>query len=154
MAKAQVKSLADEATVARYVGYSKLRRDKDGVVTGVLHTAFELRPATADRAAESYLSAAQLDVFPGARSAKLKALVKAYDPHPLIVRANGAFTLGQVGPIKAACQRFGRPVRIVNAPKKNLSCYVEVRQFSSDVLELLQDLADQTWCDVVPVSSI
>lgn len=154
MAKAKVKPLADAATVARYIGYSKLRRDKHGAVTGVLHTAFELRPATVGRAAETYLSAAQLDVFPGDRPAKLKALVKAYDPHPLVIRANGAFTLGQAGRIKASCQRFGRPVRIVNAPKKNLDCYVEVRQFKSDVVELLQDLADQTWCDVVPVGSI
>lgn len=148
MAKPAVKPLPEAATVARYVGYSKLRRDADDNVLGVLHTAFELRPN------ETYLSAAHLDHFTGSREEKLSALKIAYDPHPLKVKANGAFALGYVGSIKATCASFDRPVRIVNAPSKNLDCYVQVRQFRSDLIDLLDALADETWCDVVIVKDI
>jgi len=148
MARAPVKPLPDGATVARYVGYSKLRRDADDNPVGVLHTAFELRPN------EEYLSAAHLDHFDGVRSEKLSALKAAYDPHPLQLKPNGAFALGEVAAIKTACASFARPVRIVNAPSAKLDCYVQVRQFKSDLIDLLNLLADEAWCDFVVVKDI
>lgn len=148
MAKAPVKPLPDQSTVARYVGYSKLRRDKHGEAIGVLHTAFSLRPN------EATLSAAHLDHFNGTRIGKLSALKVAYDPHPLVVKPNGAFTLGNVAEIKDTCETYGRTIRIVNAPSKHLDCYVEVRQFKDDVVDLLAILADDTWSDFTIVRDI
>lgn len=148
MAKPSIKSLKDDAIVARYAGYSKLRRNKDDDVIGVLHTAFELRPN------EEYLSAAHLDHFSGSKIEKLSAMKMAYDPHPLQVKPNGAFTLGEVGKIKSCCATFAIPVRIVNAPSKNLDCYVQVRQFKDDIIELLNTLSEETWCDFIVVKDI
>jgi hypothetical protein len=148
VAKTPVAPLPNNDRIARYVGYSKLRRDKDDNAIGVLHTAFELRPG------DAYLSAAHLDHFAGADLQKLSSMKIAYDPHPLEIRQNGAFTVGQVGAIKESCEGFSRPVRIVNAPSKTLSCYVQVRQFKSDLLELLDALASDSWREFTLVKNI
>lgn len=148
MAKSAVKAISDADRVTRYVGYAKLRRDGDGEPVGVLHTAFELRSG------EEYLSAAHLDAFEGSDIQRLSEVKAAYDPHPLVVRENGAFTVGIVAEIKETCAGFERPVRIVSAPKKKLGCYVEVRQFRSDDLDLLNALAEDAWGDFTLVKNI
>lgn len=149
MAKSPVAPLPDDSRVARYVGYGKLRRDGEtGDVVGVLPTAFVMRPI------DAYLSAAHMDAFQGTDLERLSALKKAYDPHPLQVKVNGAFTVGRVEEIKATCVAYHRPVRIVGAPNDKLKCYVQVRQFRSDVLELLNALADDVWGDFTLVKHI
>jgi hypothetical protein len=154
MAKTSIRQISDGHSIARYAGYSKLRRDRDGNAIGVLYSAFELRPATATRAAETYLSSAWLDSFPGARNAQLKAMVVAYDPHPLVIKPSGAFAIGKAGEIKAACSSFKQSIRIVNSPRPNLACYVEVRQFNSNERDLLDLLADEVWSDITLVKNI
>ena len=62
--------------------------------------------------------------------------------------------MGEAGKIKATCLSFNRPIRIVNAPAKKLDCYVEVRQFKDDLIDLLNDLADEVWADFVIVKDI
>jgi hypothetical protein len=148
MARSPVAPLPEHSRVARYVGYSKLRRDGEGVAIGVLPAAFALRPG------EAYLSAAHVDAFSGSSLERLSALRAAYDPHPLVIKRGGAFTVGVVGEIRAACASHERPVRIVTAPKSKLDCYVEVRQFRDDSLDLLNALADEAWAEVTLVAAI
>lgn len=149
MAKAPVTSLPDDSRIARYAGYSKLRRDGEtGEVFGVLPTAFEMRPI------DKYLSAAHVDAFPGSDFERVAAMAKAYDPHPLVVKKGGAFAIGRVDAIKATCATYERPVRIVSSPKPDLACYVEVRQFKSDVLAMLSALANESWSDFTLVKDL
>lgn len=112
------------------------------VMVGVFPQAFELRMD------EEYLSTSWLEYFPGSRSERLKATVKAFSAMRTVKKRHG-MAIGNVGSIKNACNSFGLKVRIVNEPDILNPAYTAIRRFKSDNVSLLGLLANSIWSDVV-----
>lgn len=148
MARATVKNIPEDHVVVRYCSPARLRRDEHNNAIGVLPDAFRLRSG------EAYLSAGWLDKFEGEREQKLRLVLKAYDPSPLEIKPNGGFALGKVLGIKEVGRSHGQSFRIVSEPKKTNACYVAVRQYRDDVEEMLSQLADEAWADLVQIKDI
>lgn len=121
-----------------------MRHPDTHTILGVFPQAFELRPAD-----EGALSCAWLQHYPGARPAQVVASITQFKI-AMTVRPSGAFTVGDVSGIKETCQRYGVGIRIVHAPEPNHIAHSEVRRFSDSELELLQALADDSWCEIYP----
>lgn len=136
------KDLPDADHIVRHVPRSGLRIS-DGVVVGVLHTTFRLRPADGHA-----LSAAWLEFFNGSVDQQFAGVIDAFVGNRKIKKRE-AFAIGQVLDVKKACQKFGVKVRIVHDPLPGFQSHASVRQFQDSDDQLLEALADEAWADSV-----
>lgn len=140
MKKGQNLFLSDH--VVRQVSPGRLRKDADGNVVGVLHTAFE-RPETHDG-----LSVSRLEHFPGERDDQLRATVGAIRNSLPSMSKNSGFVVGNVEAIKNNCLEHNQKIRIIYMPEDDNPAHSELRQFprSNDIL--FEELATETWCEL------
>lgn len=90
--------LPDDDHCVRYVPWTRLRKDEEENVIGVLGAAFRLRDE------EEYLSATWAEFFPGAtHQDRIVASVRTLRASSINVRPKSGFAIGCVGEIKRAC---------------------------------------------------
>jgi hypothetical protein len=140
--------LPPEHHVVRYVPWSKLRKDEDDHVLGVLGEAFKLRPS------EKFLSTTWLEYFAGSRATKIKGAVRAIRASKLKPGGKSGFTIGKVASIIAACADRGHKIRIVHEPEDDNKAHASVRQFPRENMELLELLAAVAWSELVRNSEV
>jgi len=129
--------------VVRYVPFSRLRRDENDNVLGVLGLAFKLRDQ------EPYLSATWLEYFPGGRAEQVKAAVWAIRASELRPGGKSGFAIGNVGAILRVCADRKHKIRIVHEPEDDNKAHVAVRRMPRDDADLLEILAAETWAELV-----
>jgi hypothetical protein len=139
----RVKKLLPEHHIVRYVPWSKLRKDEDDNVVGVLHEAFKLRSD------EEFLSATWLEYFRGSRVAKVTAAVHAIRASKLKPRPKSGFAIGNVAAITRACAERRHKIRIFHEPEDDNKAHASVRQFPREDIELLELLAAAAWSELV-----
>jgi hypothetical protein len=137
--------------VIRYVPWSKLRKNEDDEVIGILGEAFKLREN------EKSLSATWLEYFQHTiREDQIVEAVKAMRANGSpVVKPKSGFALGKVNDIQSACiERKVKNVRIVYSPSDNNEAHVSVRSLPGDDSRLLELLAEEAWAELILNSSI
>lgn len=140
--------LPAEHNVVRYVPFSKLRKDENDNVIGVLGVAFKLRDS------ESYLSTTWLEYFAGNREEKIVSAVKAIRASSISPGGKSGFAVGNVGSIIAACAARNHSIRVVHEPEDDNKAHASVRRMPRDDGELLEILAAEDWAELVLNSEI
>lgn len=140
--------LPSEHHVVRYIPWSKLRKDDNDNVLGVLGVAFQLRHG------EKVLSATWLEYFSGERDEQIIAAVHAVRASDLKPGGKSGFAIGKVGVIATACANGGHKVRIVHEPGADNKAHVGIRRMPRDDAELLEILAAEAWAELVLNSQI
>ncbi|MGQ0672818.1 MAG: hypothetical protein ACT4N2_08080 [Hyphomicrobium sp.] len=130
------------------VSPSRLRKDENNVVVGVLHTAFERKPD------EEGLSVTWLEYFAGTRAVQEVAAVHAMRASNITPGKNAAFAVGNVGAIADTCAERGHKVRIVHWPEQDNKAHAEIRQLPRDDLQLLERLAATVWASTILNSDV
>jgi hypothetical protein len=141
-------TIPSEHHIVRYIPWSKLRKDENDDVLGVLGVAFQ------PRLGEKALSATWLEYFPGEREVQITAVVHAVRASDLKPGAKSGFAIGKVVVITAACANRGHKVRIVHEPRVDNKAHVGVRRMPRDDAELLEILAAEEWAELVLNSEI
>ena len=131
-----------EHHVVRCVPWSKLRKDEDDHVLGVLGEAYKLRPS------EEILSTTWLEYFASPRAAQIKAAVRAIRASKLKPGGKSGFAIGKVAAIIAACADRDHKIRIVHEPEDDNKAHTSVRQFPREDMELLELLAAIVWSEL------
>lgn len=128
----------------RYVSWSKLRKDDNDNVVGILGTAFKLRPD------EEGLSASWLEYFPGDHQEQIYAVVHDLRNSKVKVTPKSGFAIGNVGAILSACnsRNKSKKTRVVYTPSEENKSHVEVMSLSNDD-ELLDMLASEIWSELI-----
>ena len=144
------RKLSDGEHIIRYVPFSKLRRDEDDNVIGVLGAAFKMRPV------DDYLSVTSLEYFAGRRQEQVVSAVHAIRASDLEVKSKGGFAIGNVGRICEVCSTCaGRyKLRVLHEPENDNKAHVAVRRFPKEDDELFELLASDAWSEVVKNSDV
>lgn len=137
------KSLPPDHHVIRYVSPSRLRKDENQKVVGILHTAFE-RPES-----HKGLSVTWLEYFSGVRPEQLTAAVQAIRASDITPSKNGGFAVGNVKAIGMASAERHHKIRIIHWPVDDNKAHAELRQFPRDDQELFERLAVKEWSELV-----
>ncbi|MGO9485155.1 MAG: hypothetical protein ACLPX9_11310 [Rhodomicrobium sp.] len=132
-----------EHHVVRYVPWSKLRKDENDNVLGVLGEAFKLRPD------EKSLSTTWLEYFAGDRSTQVTAAVKAIRASNLKPGGKSGFAIGNVESVASACADRKHKIRVIHEPEDDNEAHTSVRRFPRDDPELLELLAAGAWSYLV-----
>jgi hypothetical protein len=140
--------LPPEHHIVRYVPWSKLRKDEDDHVLGVLGEAFKLRPS------DKVLSTTWLQYFASPRAAQIRAAVCAIRASKLKPGGKSGFAVGNVAAITAVCADRGHKIRIVHEPEDDNKAHTSVRQFPREDMELLELLAAVAWSELVCNSEV
>jgi hypothetical protein len=130
-------------SLIRNVSWSKLRKDADDNVVGVLPDAFVLRVG------ENELSTTWLEYFSGNRSQQIIDAVHAircsnYKPGP-----KGGFAIGVVRKISAAAASKGTAIRVLHEPEDDNVAHAVIRRWPRESEDLFDLLADEIWNELV-----
>ncbi len=140
--------LPAEHHVVRYVPFSKLDKDEDDNVRGILWTAFQ--PRAADK---NELSTTWLEYFAGTRAERISGAVYALRAS-IDVGKKAGFALGNVGAITQTCREHKHKIRIVHDPDDDNKAHSSVKRMPENDQGLLEVLAAETWAELVLNSSI
>lgn len=136
--------LPEEDQIVRYVPWSKLRKDEDENVLGVVGVAFRLRED------EEFLSATWLNHFPDVPPGQMYHCVQAIRNSSLKVGTKSGFAIGAVGAIKSSCLARGKKIRVIHEPEPDNSGHTALRQWPRDDEQLLDLMAeDALWGNYV-----
>ena len=135
--------LPPEHHVVRYVPWSKLRKDENDNVLGVLGEAFRLRET------EKGLSVTWLEYFEGDRPAQVIKSVKAIRASNLRPGGKSGFAIGEIAAVTTACAERKHKIRVVHEPEDDNKAHASVRRLPRDDLELLELLATTAWSELV-----
>ena len=131
----------------RHVPWSKLRKDENDNVLGLLPQAFQLRPQ------ETSLSLNWLEFFEGNHSARTEKAVRELRKVKHIGQRS-VFAIGKVGGVKEICKQNGREIKIVYAPTTGIPSHAEIRNLPRDDLVTLDAIATQGFLECVYNSDI
>ncbi|WP_020161290.1 hypothetical protein [Methylobacter marinus] len=136
--------------IIRYIPWTKLRKNENGEVIGIISEAFKIRDT------EKYLSATWLEYFQRPlRKDQIIAAVEEMRASNLAVKPKSGFSLGKVSDIESVCtKRNIKNIRIVYSPSDNNAAHVAVKSLPGDDLELLELLATEAWAELILNSSI
>ena len=142
------RKLDDDHHIVRYVPFSKLRKDEDDNVIGVLWTAFQRRES------EDTLSGTWLEYFAGERDEMIARTVRAIRASNIDVRPKSGFAIGRVDAIREACATKNHQIRILHEPEDDNHAHAVVRRLPRDDEDLLELIANTAWAEVVLNSTI
>jgi hypothetical protein len=126
------RKLPPDNHIIRYVPWTRLRKNKNDEVIGILGDAFKLREG------EQYLSATWLEFFNNLGEEPRIEAIRAIRLTPLIVRPKSGFAIGKVSTIQSACMKYKvKNVRIIHSPNK------------SNEAELFEHLATEAWAELI-----
>jgi hypothetical protein len=131
----------------RHVPWTKLRKDAEDNILGVLATAFRLRDG------ETYLSATWVEHFGDLSPANVHAAVHAIRA-ARSVGAKSGFSAGIVGDIVNACATVQSAIRIVCEPDGINTGHTAVRRWPKDNQDLFEVMATDKWAELFLNSSI
>ena len=142
--------LPPEHHIVRNASWTKLRKDENDNVIGVLGEAFKMRKV------DAYLSTTWLEYFPGARADQISAAVRAMRASNLTIPTKSGFAIGNIGKIAAAAEASVKAykLRILHEPAPDNKAHAAVRRFPPDDMELFELLASEAWSQVVLNSAI
>lgn len=133
-----------EHHLMRYVPFSKLIRDDDDNVIGVLGEAFKLRPS------EEYLSATWVQFhLKGDLQRDIEAAVHTIRASELKPTPKSAFVTGKVEGIDAACRAKGRKIRFIHEREADNEAHAALRHWPNEMPELFDRLASVEWSSIV-----
>ena len=143
--KMPITYLPAEDHVVRYVSWSRLRKDEDDNVIGVLGAAFRLRKE------EEYLSATWAEFFNGGHDERIAAAVRAVRASKLDVKTRSGFAVGKVSRIKEAClaDKAKHKIRVIHERAEDNEAHTALRGWPQDNEPLLELLAEEAWGDFV-----
>lgn len=128
-------NLPDEDHIVRYVPWTRVAKDADDNVLGILPEAFQRRED------EDGLSVNWLErVGASDMAAALQATVSLIG-NTMKVGKKARLTVSNVHKFKDICAQRGQQVRIIHAPEEGNEPHSEVRRIPRDDLRLLEDLA-------------
>ena len=127
-------SLPEQDHIMRYVPRSRLRRDEDGNVLGILPQAF------AHRDGEEFLSVNWLEHFKQDRTSNLSRCVDAQRA-TLDVGKNCVYAVAVVEKVKQVCASKQKTVRIVYQPTKGNVAHSALHVRHNEDLNIMSDLA-------------
>lgn len=133
-----VKPLADEHHVIRYAPWSKLRKDEDENVHGLLPQALELRPG------EEYLSVTWIEFFEGEPHEQYLCAVSTLRSS-IDTRPKGAMAKANVGKMRDICRQRSAPIRIVHEPEDPNEAHAAIRRVPFDNMDLLDRLVTEAF---------
>jgi hypothetical protein len=138
-----ITNLPDDDHILRLVPWSRVRKDEDGNVTGILGEAFRLKDG------EQSLSVNWMERIPGEQAERLRAAArlirdtqdsKKIGPKSRLARL-------QVGKTKNLSATKNAKIRIVHEPIEGNEPHSSIRQISRDDLELLEIIASEAVID-------
>jgi hypothetical protein len=137
--------LDPEHHALRYVPWSKLRKDEDDNVLGVLGDAFKLRES------DEYLSATWVEFFVGSHDECVVSAVQAVRGSRVDVKPRSGFAVGKVAHIRDTCLADEKKIRIrfIHAPEDDNEAHAALRNWPRDNDDLLALLAEDSWSRVV-----
>jgi hypothetical protein len=138
------RKIPDDNNVLRYVPWSRLRRDGNDKVIGILGEAFHLRELDKGR-----LSTTWLEYFGSNNDESLSQAVRAIRASSLVVSPKSGFAKGHISSIKIACLKYKSKIRIVRSPSKDNDAHASVVGLPEDNSELFELLASEAWSDLV-----
>jgi hypothetical protein len=141
MASKRQKKIPLSDHVVRYVSWSRLRKNANDEVIGVLGEAFKMRDT------ETSLSTTWPEYFQGSHKDQIIAAVRAIRGSKLGVKPKSGFAIGVVGTIQAECAERDYSVRILHEPKDDNEAHAAVRSLPREDMELLESLATGAWAE-------
>lgn len=136
--------LLDEERIVRFVPWTKLRKDEDDNVLGVLPDAFALKDG------EPSLSVTWCEYYAGVADEQLRCAIEAIRGS-IKVGGKARFALGEVGRVRACAE--GRPnarrLRIIHDPEDNNPAHASLINWPRDDLQLLELLAETEWSQLL-----
>ena len=135
--------LKAEHHVVRYVSWTRLRKDEDDNVLGVLAAAFTLRRG------EKYLSATWAEFFQGPRRVQIEGAVRAIRASSIQVSPRSGFAVGNIGRVGEACQSCGHRIRFLHEPEADNAAHSALRRWPRDADDLFELLAEDAWSETV-----
>ena len=137
--------LPDSDHVVRYVPWSRLRKDENDNVIGVLGAAFRLRDG------EDYLSATWAEFFRGTHNERVSLAVKAIRASKVDVKPRSGFAVGNVGRVKSTCLADERKhkIRVIHEKTDDNQAHTALRFWPRDNEQLLELLAESEWSTTV-----
>jgi hypothetical protein len=138
------RKIPDDNHVIRYVPWSRLRRNGNDEVIGILGEAFHLREKDKGR-----LSATWLEYFDPNGEELLIQAVRTIRASLLVVKPNSGFAKGNISTIKVACMKYKSKIRVVHAPSGGNNAHVSIIGLPEDNSELFELLASEAWADLV-----
>jgi hypothetical protein len=127
-------SLPEQDHIMRYVPRSRLRRDEDDNVLGILPQAF------ANRNGEEFLSVNWLEYFKQDKTSNLRGCVDAQRA-TLDVGRNCVYAVAVVDKVKLVCLKKQKPVRVVYQPTKNNLAHSALHVQHNEDLNVMSELA-------------
>lgn len=131
--------LESEHHLLRYVSWTRLRKDENDNVLGVVGAAFRLREN------EDFLSATWAEFFDGSHDEQLVQSVKAIRASRIDVRPRSGFAIGNVGQVDEACTGHGHRVRFLHEREEDNEAHAALRRWPRDAEDLFDLLADEAW---------
>jgi hypothetical protein len=133
--------------VVRHVPWTRLRKDEEDNVLGLLPEAFQLRPE------ELGLSVNWLEYYPGNRGDQIKAVAKDIRSGRGIGPKSG-FAIGNVGTLCTSCKDYGAPLKVVFSPTKRLLSHSLIKNLRDDDLALLSLIAEDVFVEFIQSKNI
>jgi hypothetical protein len=145
--------IPDDNHIVRQIPWTKLRKDENDNVIGILGEAFKMRES------ESYLSANWLEYFSGSFDEQVISTIQEIRKC-VTVKPKSGFAIGKVEAIKNICsEKKNCKIRIVYSPSKTKAGYenfthVAVQSLPEEDMELFELLATEAWDHLVLNSSV
>lgn len=142
--------LLDNNHIIRYVPWSKLRKNENDEVIGILGEAFKPRPSDNEG-----LSATWIEYYGNDHEAGVSEAIRTLRNGKLAVKPKSGFAVGNVGKIKSACRNYKNiEVNVIYRPSSHNEAHVEVRRLPQDDTELHEFLAEDAWSDLILNSAV
>lgn len=136
------KSIPNKHHIIRYASWTKLLKDEDLNVLGVLHTALELRDG------EKYLSATWVEYFNGQPQDQFMSAVRAIR-NSIDAKPKGGMAKANVGKLHELCGAKDSRIRIVTERSKANPAHAGIHRLPQDNIDLLELLAVEAFSNVV-----
>ncbi len=142
--------IPDGDHVARHVPWSRLRRDQDDRILGIVWQALQKRPT------EDALSVSWLEFFGGTHRENLKQAAEAFrrTQQSGKIGTKSGFAVAAVSVIHGLCSEHGVNVRIVHEPIAGNEAHASIRRLPPDDSELLDILAVEAFAELALVADM
>lgn len=130
-----------------YLPWTKLRKDENDNVLGVLAAGLQRRPG------EKSLSVTWIEYFTGAVPEQILGAIQATRAAQ-DCRPKSQFAIANVGKIKAAAAGADAKIRIVHEATKENPAHASIRQLPDEDSALLELLAEDVFTQLIPNATV
>ncbi|MBI1262424.1 MAG: hypothetical protein GC184_11940 [Rhizobiales bacterium] len=137
-----VVNIPHEHHVIRYASWTKLRKDENDNVLGILPDALRLREV------ETSLSTTWIEWFDGPPQNQYLNAVEMIR-RTMSVSPRGGMSKANVGNLRELCQTENVSIRIVHEPTDENDAHASIRRLPRDNLDLLELLAAEAFTETI-----